>query len=62
VDISPKAQNTQDTIHRPYETQEEGRQHHNVMLHSSYEVERKFQEVEDEKGQRGREEGREKRG
>jgi hypothetical protein len=25
VDISPTAQNTQDTIHRPYEAQEEGR-------------------------------------
>jgi hypothetical protein len=25
VNISPKVQNTQDTIHRPYEAQEEGR-------------------------------------
>jgi hypothetical protein len=25
VDISPKAPNTQDTIHRPHEAQEEGR-------------------------------------
>jgi hypothetical protein len=25
VDISPEAQNTQDTIHRPHEAQEEGR-------------------------------------
>jgi hypothetical protein len=25
VDISPEAQNTQDTIHKPHETQEEGR-------------------------------------
>jgi hypothetical protein len=25
VDISPKALNTQDTIHRPHEAQEEGR-------------------------------------
>jgi hypothetical protein len=25
VDISPKAQNTQETIHRPYKAQEEGR-------------------------------------
>ena len=26
VDISPKAQNIQDTIHRPHEAKEEGRQ------------------------------------
>ena len=25
MDISPKAQNTEDTTHRPYEAQEEGR-------------------------------------
>jgi hypothetical protein len=58
VDISPKAQNTQDTIHRPYEAQEEGRPKCGWIFQSYLERGRKYSlEVEGGRDLGGREEG-----